>query len=350
MPQSEGRKRLGKKLAVAGGSILVSLLVAEVGARLRFGSPLAERLPILRIQANPTRGWEMVPSETHYTYLHPVRVNALGLRGTEVEPKRPGERRVLALGDSLVYGQGVADDQTLPSHLERALADRDAAEWTVVNAGLRAYDTVQELALLEELGPEVEPDVVLLCWFRNDFRGRDIEATHEGLVDSGPIAFDTGNKLEGFDELKWHLRQLCRRSSLLMYAYDRLIPKPSDRLEGPELEEALVELAAHLDRFVDLAEGLGAKPVMCVIPPADRITDEPYGDRIDERALEVAWEGGLPALDLRPALRSAYDAAGELPILPFDGHYDANGNRVMADALASWLLEVLDGELDARPN
>ncbi|MEQ1893316.1 MAG: hypothetical protein ABL998_12280, partial [Planctomycetota bacterium] len=80
--------------------------VGEVAARVVFGAPMAERLPLMFMRAHPTRGWAMVPGQNHFTYTHEVRVNALGLRGPEVGAKEPGERRVLFLGDSLTYGQG----------------------------------------------------------------------------------------------------------------------------------------------------------------------------------------------------------------------------------------------------
>jgi hypothetical protein len=36
-----------------------------------------------------------------------LRIDALGLRGPEIGARKPGERRLLALGDSMVFGLGV---------------------------------------------------------------------------------------------------------------------------------------------------------------------------------------------------------------------------------------------------
>ena len=226
------RRRWRRRCLALALSLLSTLALAEVAVRVLVGAPLSERLPILMMRANPVRGWEMVPQMLHYTYQHPVQVNALGLRGPELEAKRPGEVRVLALGDSLVYGQGVADDETLPAALERFLDEHEHNDrvgdrvgdrvWTVVNAGHRAYDTRQELALLEELGARIQPDLVLLCWYWNDLNERDIQRTYENLEPLGEVAFDTGNRVEGWDRVRWQGKQLARKSALVMLAHDWL--------------------------------------------------------------------------------------------------------------------------------
>lgn len=51
-----------------------------------------------------------------------ANLNALGLRGPEIPAKAAGERRVLMLGDSFVFGLGVDADEAIPAALERRLA------------------------------------------------------------------------------------------------------------------------------------------------------------------------------------------------------------------------------------
>src|SRR5262245_45917719 len=196
MAETASRRRR-KRFLVLALSLALALGLAELVVRGLVGVPLAERLPLLSVRANPYRGWEMVPG-THYTYLHSVHVNALGLRGPELGPKAPGELRVLFLGDSLTYGQGVADDETVPYTLERGLRAREPDRaWTVVNGGVRAYGTAQELGLLEELGARIEPDVVVLGWYWNDVAEREIGPSYEDFRARGEVVFDTGDRLEG---------------------------------------------------------------------------------------------------------------------------------------------------------
>jgi lysophospholipase L1-like esterase len=334
--------------------LLISLGLAEGVVRILYGSPMPERRPILRVRASPTRGWEMMPNELHYTYQHPVHVNSLGLRGPEVEPRggSPYETRVLALGDSNIYGQGVADEDTLPTRLEHELEARDGGgrTWRVVNGGLRAHDTRQELALLSELGPAIDPDVVVLFWFWNDIRERNVEATNRRLEASGPIAFDVGAPLQGRKALQWDLLQLTRRSALVMTVWDlwraRNWRPPGERL----VERGLERLAGYLRELHQLGLERGFRPFVLLIPDSRSIIEPHFSDPIVERAGELAADAGLPVLSLKSAVAAVYErGAGDLPILPYDGHYTGDANGGMARATADFLLSQLPAEGSVRP-
>lgn len=321
-------------------SLAVSMALAEIAVRVCVGSPMAERLPILMMRANPHRGWEMVPGLEHYTYQHPVHVNALGLRGPEVTEKRPHELRVLVLGDSLVYGQGVGDDETLPVALEQALARRAPQRpWSAVNSGHRAYDTAQEVALLEELGPRIQPDAAVLCWFWNDLHERDIAQTFQRLEGKGDLAFDTGDRVEGLDRMRWYGWQLLRRSALFMWLHDvkAALVEP---LEREYVENGLRRLGHHLDRFEAACAKQKCAPYFVVVPDSSSLRGPGEAQSISEAAAEVARAHGLPVIELLPALAPLYAQSGELPILPYDGHYVPEANRAMGDHLAERLLAL----------
>lgn len=336
MPTASRKKRL---LALT-LSLGVSLLVAEIAVRVVVGAPLRERLPLMRVRANPARGWAMVPSEEHCTYQQRVRVNALGLRGAELEEKRAGETRILFLGDSLTYGQGVADDETVPVALERALRARAPERaWSVVNAGNRAYGTAQELGLLDELGARIQPDVVLLGWYWNDVSERPIPATHEAFLPRGDFVFDTNDDLSGWSRLRWEIEQLPRASALLMLTHDLFSSK--GHVYAPEVaEQGLQQLGRLLAHFAEASARLGARPIVVQFPDSHRLLGATPTLAYDERCAALARQHGLALVELLPALEALFRARGALPILAFDGHYDAEANRVMGEALAEQLLTL----------
>jgi len=334
---AERRARRRKRVLALGLSLGASLLVAELVVRVRVGAPLAERLPLMLVRANPHRGWEMVPGE-HYTYQHRVRINSLGLRGPELAAKEAHEVRVLFLGDSLTYGQGVADDETVPAALERALQERELRHrWSVVNAGCRAYGTSHEIGLLEELGARIQPDVVLLGWYWNDVSERAIQPTYESFLSRGEFAFDTGDRIEGWSRLRWHALQLPRRSALVMFVHDFL--GDSNQLFAPDVVEAgFQRLALLLARFRAECARLGATAVMVIFPDAKRLAGAERSRPCDERAAALARQHELPLVELMPALQPLYATSERLPILAFDGHYDPAANRAMGAFLAENLL------------
>lgn len=334
------RRSWRRKVVALALSCVVSFLIAEVFARIFYGVPLQEHLPIMMMEAHKTRGWAMVPGKEHYTYTHRVRINALGLRGPEVAAKQPGEARVLVLGDSLAYGQGVGDEHTMPAALERSLTRRQPGrKWSVVNAGHRAYDTRQELALLEELGPGIAPDVVVLCWYWNDYQERDIAMTYARLQGQGELAFDTVNKLEGLDWLAWQGTQLLRRSAFVMVLHDVL--RSRDLGLGPDdIRLGLQRLHGYLERMRGLSAQWPFDLVVALMPDPNVL----YGDRetveLARCAGEVAQRLGICLVDLQPAIEDLFQRSKKLPILPFDGHYDESGNAAMADLLAVRLVEA----------
>ena len=337
------RSRAGRwrqRLLASGGALLLAFLVLEGLARLKYGAPLAERLPILTIEANQHRGWRMVPGLVHYSYQHAVQVNALGLRGPEVLPRAPGEQRVLALGDSLIYGQGVADDETVPALLREALVREDVSggEWTVVNGGHRAYDTRQELALLEEMGEVLDPDIVIIFWYWNDIKERDIDATFERLSESGPVAFDTGEPMEGWAKTKWRAQQMLRRSALLMTAHDLLKARDAKPVPEDYVSTALQRLDGYLERFQALAERDGLRVLFAIVPDANGFLGPHQSVEVSAQAEAIAASRGMELCELAPSLAALVEREGSLPVLPYDGHYNGAGNRALAEAVARHLL------------
>lgn len=326
-----------------GIALVAGLGAGELFVRAMVGAPGPERLPLLEMRAHPTRGWSMVPNKVHYTYHHRVHVNALGLRGPDVGPVQPGRPRVLALGDSLIYGQGVGDQETLPACLETVLCRNDPAgrTWQVVNAGHRAYDTLQELALLEELGPLLQPEVVVLFWYWNDVRESDASATYARLADRGPVAFDTGARMEGTALLSWQFGQLLRRSALAMYLHDALKLGEDALVEDPAAREAaLARLDDQLTRLRSTAEALGSMLVFCAVPDRHTLLGEHPSSVLSQRAQELAARHGIDTIDLAPALRDLARSTGRIPELPFDGHYTPEANCVMAEVVAAHLLAL----------
>ena len=133
--------------------LVVTTTAAEIEIRLLVGTPRPERLPLARVVPHPELGWTMMPGDLHYTYDIPVKLNALGFRGPEVGAKAATEYRIVALGDSHVYGQGVADADLATALIERHYRQPPwSCDVRVVNLGVRAYSINQEYAALRLLG------------------------------------------------------------------------------------------------------------------------------------------------------------------------------------------------------
>src|SRR6185369_1574499 len=102
-----------------------------------------------------------------------VRTDGRGLRrpdpATEAR-RRPDDRVVVALGDSLTFGWGVPEGQTFADQLERLLdaqCPRAARRATVLNAGIGNSNTSMEVARYNVFLQSLHPSWLILGYFIN---------------------------------------------------------------------------------------------------------------------------------------------------------------------------------------
>ena len=96
------------------------------------------------------------------------------------QAEEPAPLRLLAFGDSLVHGYGLAAEETFPVQLERALA-REGQRVEVLNGGNSGDTTAAGLARLDWALAD-RPDLVLVELGANDgLRGIDPDETYRNL-------------------------------------------------------------------------------------------------------------------------------------------------------------------------
>lgn len=170
-PQPKQRRRLRTaiiNLLLLCVSLLIAFTVGEIALRL-FWSPTimprwVENAPYgIRKNIGNIRGTMVYPE-----YRHKLSSNSEGFRGRrEYAVRKPqGVFRAVALGDSVVNGYGVEDEQTFSALLEKKLSARHPAE--VLNMGVAGFCSAEELIQLQEVGLRYEPDLVILGYFIND--------------------------------------------------------------------------------------------------------------------------------------------------------------------------------------
>ncbi len=311
----------------------------------------------------------------------PIRINALGLRGDEVPPKQAGERRVLVVGDSIVFGQGVADVEAFPAVLERLLHQRLGGEVRVGNAGVPAHGTYEMARSVRRSRGGFAPDAVVACpYLGNDFvdDAQLHRAVIDGFVLTGPIA--------RLAQASWRMRLALRfRVAIVVeqfldehfpaLAIDRqalaMSAEEAEALAGlPPLGQQFAGLFADraaADALVDkmlqrcrrhlaaVRDAAAPAPVLVAIVPSywhvdaaeyratlARLGLDPLAHQqgvAQRRLAAVCGELGLPVLDLTPLLRAASDPARLW--LPLDRHFSVAGHGAVAGWLAPVVAELL---------
>jgi hypothetical protein len=158
------RKRRVVKLTVFLASLLVALLIAEIGLRVVgysypfFYAPDARRAysPIPNMQA-----WHRREGKAF------VSINSRGLRDREHADEKPANTiRIAVIGDSYTEAMQVPAEEAFWAVMARQLESCAAFEGKrieTINFGVSGYGTAQELITLREHVWRYSPDIVLLA-------------------------------------------------------------------------------------------------------------------------------------------------------------------------------------------
>lgn len=114
------------------------------------------------------RAWALPPNTEMVETNVAVRVNALALRGPPIVPRAADELRLLTLGDSSVFGFGVAEAEVFGQVAARGLAARRGRPVSAVNGGTPGYTSVQALDTLMDVGRLVDPTHVVIATLWSD--------------------------------------------------------------------------------------------------------------------------------------------------------------------------------------
>ncbi len=152
------------------GTVIVCVVALEIIMRVFF--PQAHLKPTGAYRPHPTRIFDYAPSVPGRQPDEPFITNSLRLRDSEIAPKTPEMFRVICVGDSFTAGHMVSIADSFPKKLEQFLHNKHpGASISVVNFGVGAYGTIQELSKMRELGFALQPNVVILQLFpENDIR------------------------------------------------------------------------------------------------------------------------------------------------------------------------------------
>ena len=344
------RRWLGN-LGLLLASVAAALILGELAARLVLPPQPLYRTPQTLYDPHPQLGWILRPGQDAFTHAAPVHVNSLGLRDDDEVPreKPPGERRVLVLGDSLTFGNGVATPETYAARLQAILREREPGV-RVLNSGVPGWDVHQELDYLRERGLALQPDVVVVGFFANDVRPRLEDPAAAIGVDPRGRAELGGVRGLVPDELVYAVKRLRVVSAILYGSQElryRLMPPRGDfwvaaiyeNRESPASRAAWDSVRASLAELRDLCAAHGIPLVLAVLPLRAQVSPAPFTAGYQDRVLAIAAELGIRAIDVLPAFVAR--GAEEGLFIPFDGHPNERGHAVTAELLAGPVGEAL---------
>jgi len=308
---------------------LSSLKVPAPGSSVTLGQ-------IIRRSDNPRIVYELRPRLDVVFQGARMTTSDAGFRGRDVAaPKSPDAYRMIGIGDSYMFGQGVADEETYLARLPGLINNsRPGERVETVNLAVPGFNTAMEVELLRARAAALEPDLVLIEIVGNDL---DLPNFLWNTVDPWTprrsFLFDfvrgrvtaTGGLAEAPHEGEGTATTFLRDTAHVPAQYASMVGLPA-------FESSLRALSAFgRDRRI---------PILAVT----------HGVWFEDAMIKALAVEGIPVLLLRPALRQRARALGApdyarspLALSPADLHPSALGHEAVAEELAEWIRSTRPG-------
>ncbi|MDO8446173.1 MAG: GDSL-type esterase/lipase family protein [Deltaproteobacteria bacterium] len=277
--------------------------------------------------------------------------------------------RIVVLGDSFTFGQGVSRDETFPKRLESMLNSYGGRiRFEVVNLGFCGLETRGELELLTQAGinPETwqpderyrglayQPDLIILEYTLNDSStsGRTLEQIKKfddqwrrGDVvirpNNGAYSLPVPAKVDKFLTVnsRLYLFSLDRYNQILgrlglREAGDSAINSMLSRYE--DSFDGWVNVKQSLSEMAQVAKMNDLPIVLAIYPQLIQLDNYPFKG-IHQKVKWVGDVWGFHTLDLFPAFEGKNGAS--LWVTPSDGHPNADAHEIAAKAIFYYLTK-----------
>ncbi len=324
-------KSLVESGALIVGSLFVAGLLFEVLCRTVVDNGMHYHLEMWKyavhlkeVSPDPAIGHQHIPSSNAILMGVDVQINSEGLRDDSGFNGDTDTPRILMLGDSVTFGWGISQSETIPQRLERVLSDSFETSVHVINAGVGNYNTSMEVAWFERDGLSYNPDLVVLNVFINDAEVQppyDSVGWLERTLFSGVILFGARDTIRrtffGGPDWKTYYRTLYE-----------------DRAPGwTRMKTSIARLAA-------LCRDRGITLLLADYPELRQLSPYPFVD-ISAKIQAEAQRHGIPYVSLLPAVQN--EPPDALWVTPPDPHPNAYAAGLMANTLAPVVLEALRG-------
>jgi hypothetical protein len=262
-----------------------------------------------------------------------THTNSAGFRSPEHDVAKPANKfRIVGIGDSVLFGLGIGDDENFLAVTNERLNGTDPQQpFEAINTAVPGYNTVMEVETLEAKGLAYSPDLVVVAWCGNDldlpnFIGNPddyLSLTKSFLIERVVFA------CQGVD-------RLVRRPLVDSPIHPDLFCRDNDPERVPPRYRDMVGLDAYraaMRRLQWLSHRHGFDVVVCHTSGFDYVR-------------EICAELGFPQLDAGPHLKEYMRCHGiqrylgsELSVSATDPHGSAITHRLIADVLWEYLRD-----------
>ena len=316
----------------------------EIGIRVFFGNNPVWKDPQVAHEITPY-GFRPIPNQNKvFTIDKEVSTNSFGFRDTEwLKNRVHNELKILLVGDSFTFGNGVSQNKIFPTLLEDSLKRVNVPN-EVFNASAGGWNIDEIVGYVYHQGIKLRPDVCVYSFFKNDYQAGPTVGTR---------SFGQEGRIEGRPNwLKWlpyKYIYLLKRSALVWLLRDRVGILLSKKDETSMLTDNTINFENFSEQYytntrilelMNLCNEIKAKFLLAVIPPINsqhpkKITPE----YIDNLRQLVTTNGGI-FLNLTHAFFEAKPSFRELYLAPWDNHLSPLGHSIVAQKLTKTIEKM----------
>lgn len=307
---------------------LLVLIALAVGAMLAEGAAQFYAYKVAKLgklfQPDNQLGWALLPNldlirNNHDGEPWHTRTDGQGIRGPSTWSET-ADRRMLVLGDSFAFGEGVDIEDRFDSLIAERFPDL-----SIVNLGVMGYGTDQQAIKLRAWKDDLHPgDFVLVLTYGNDFL--DIASTAQSGRSRPWFSIEDGALVEHGPTIGL-LEQVRDRSYLLA----RLASKINVNDEA--------RYRTRLDQAGDLYERIVAEQIAGLTDKGVDVLIVHHGDDVFELPFDVdtVFERTCRQVTSCLALDPFTDPLPEEEVFLSDGHWAKGGHKVAAERIGDHL-------------
>ncbi len=300
------------RLAIALLAVALALIAAEFTARFTF-----------RHAATSGNARDFV---ARHAPAPTIRNNSLGFREREIPP-RSDRYRIVVVGDSFTWGQGVEERDRFSNLIEQALGP----QYEVFNFGRPGNNMPEHLDVLTQ-ALAASPDFVLLQLYINDFETAAMVRPQPKPL----LPPDWDRRMERSSILYDLLRNQWETVQERIGVTDSYASYMARNLRDPDAPNARLAYG-QLAEFFDRARRANVRAGSVLFPAPDALgpygRDYPFG-YLHDGVRRMCAGKQVPCLDLLP-LYSTFADPRTLWVSPFDAHPNAMSHRHAADEIIS---------------
>ena len=253
--------------------------------------------------------------------------------------KPAGTTRIMIVGDSFTFGDGVKATETYPFKLQQKLQAQQDGQFQVINLGIMGLNTDQEALILTRQNPyfgepvlTLKPDLVILTFSVDDIEGRPDpgdrpevtllpEDVHQFLSDRSRLYLALHHTLNYVLSSTGIQRSY---TEYLQHLYQNDSPKWQ-------------EFQQSLNLFIDTVQQDQTPMLLVIFPAMEQLNEShPFLD-LYAHIKDMAHAKGVEVLNLFPSFYGKN--ASSLRVSLLNGHPNAAAYEIVAEAIYRALIE-----------